>query len=171
MPIAIFNDVKLYYEEAGSGQPLVLVHGSWTDHHSWDLVAPSFAERFRVITYDRRGYSQSERPAGQGSLHVHVADLAALIEGQGLGKAANTVADVAQTSASGVVQAVDEYSLPVLTQCAIWGAGGAIAGALLRALRGAMRKGPPRWPRRASILPRPSPLSSRAPGPQPGRRD
>ncbi len=40
MPTALFNGVKLYYEEAGSGQPLILVHGSWTDHHSWDLVAP-----------------------------------------------------------------------------------------------------------------------------------
>ena len=50
MPTAVFNGVKLYYEEAGSGQPLVLVHGSWTDHHSWDLVAPSLAERFRVVS-------------------------------------------------------------------------------------------------------------------------
>ncbi len=87
MPTAVFNGVKLYYEEAGSGQPLVLVHGSWTDHHSWDLVAPSLAERFRVVTYDRRGHSQSERPAGQGSVHEDVADLAALIEGLGLAPA------------------------------------------------------------------------------------
>ncbi len=84
MATAVFSGVKLYYEEAGSGQPLVLVHGSWTDHHSWDLVAPSLAERYRVVTYDRRGHSQSERPAGQGSVHEDVADLAALIEGLGL---------------------------------------------------------------------------------------
>lgn len=87
MPTAIFNGVKLYYEQVGSGQPLVLVHGSWTDHHSWDLVAPSLAERFRVVTYDRRGHSQSERPARQGSIHEDVADLAALIEGLGLAPA------------------------------------------------------------------------------------
>ncbi len=84
MSTAVFNGVKLYYEEAGSGQPLVLVHGSWTDHHSWDLVAPSLAERFRVVTYDRRGHSRSERPAGQGSVHEDMADLADLIEGLGL---------------------------------------------------------------------------------------
>ena len=83
MPNGTFNGVKLYYEEEGSGDPLVLVHGSWIDHHSWDLVVPSFAKNFRVISYDRRGHSQSERPAGDGSLDEDVADLAAVIEKQG----------------------------------------------------------------------------------------
>ena len=87
MPTALFNGVKLYYEESGSGQPLVLVHGSWTDLRSWDLVVPSLAERFRVVTYDRRGHSRSERPAGQGSVHEDVADLAAVIESLGLAPA------------------------------------------------------------------------------------
>ena len=87
MPTAVFNGVKLYYEEAGSGQPLVLVHGSWTDLRSWDMVVPSLAERFRVVTYDRRGHSRSERPAGQGSVHEDVADLAAVIESLGLAPA------------------------------------------------------------------------------------
>lgn len=87
MPTALFNGVKLYYEEAGSGQPLILVHGSWTDHHSWNLVAPSLAKRFRVVIYDRRGHSQSERPTGQGSLDEDVADLAALTRDLGLAPA------------------------------------------------------------------------------------
>ena len=83
MPTAVFNGVKLYFEDAGSGQPVVLVHGSWTDHYSWDQVTPSLAERFRVVSYDRRGHSQSERPSSQGSVHEDVADLAALIEDGG----------------------------------------------------------------------------------------
>jgi pimeloyl-ACP methyl ester carboxylesterase len=45
------------------------------------------AESFRVLTYDRRGHSQSERPAGQGSVREDVADLAALIEHLGLAPA------------------------------------------------------------------------------------
>ncbi len=80
MPSSVINGVELRFDDAGSGQPLVLVHGSWTDRRSWDLVAPSLADRFRVVTYDRRGHSQSERPPGQGSVHEDVADLAALIE-------------------------------------------------------------------------------------------
>ena len=87
MPEGIFNGVRLFYEEAGSGDPLVLVHGSWMDHHTWDQLAPSLAERFRVVSYDRRGHSQSERPPGQGSVREDVADLAALIEDRGLAPA------------------------------------------------------------------------------------
>ena len=83
MATGVFNGAKLYYEEAGSGEPLVMVHGSWTDHHSWGQVAPRLSEHFRVITYDRRGHSQSERPATQGSVHEDAADLAAVIEGLG----------------------------------------------------------------------------------------
>jgi pimeloyl-ACP methyl ester carboxylesterase len=67
--------------------PLVLVHGSWVSHHSWDLIVPRLAESFRVLTYDRRGHSESERPTGQGSVREDVADLAALIEHLGLAPA------------------------------------------------------------------------------------
>jgi pimeloyl-ACP methyl ester carboxylesterase len=58
----------------------VFVHGSWVDHHSWDAVVPALSQSFRVLTYDRRGHSQSERPTAQGSAREDVADLAALIK-------------------------------------------------------------------------------------------
>lgn len=79
MAIARVNDVDLFHELTGTGPPLVLVHGSWVDHHSWDAVAPALAESYRVLCYDRRGHSQSERRAGPGSVREDVADLAALI--------------------------------------------------------------------------------------------
>jgi pimeloyl-ACP methyl ester carboxylesterase len=74
------NDVELYSEEHGAGDPLVLVHGHWVDHHSWDAVVPAFAESFRVIAYDRRGHSRSERPSGPVMRRQNEDDLAALIE-------------------------------------------------------------------------------------------
>jgi pimeloyl-ACP methyl ester carboxylesterase len=80
MPSAPVNGVEIHHELAGSGEPLVLVHGSWGDHTSWRFVAPSFSEHFKVLTYDRRGHSKSERPPGQGSFSEDAADLAALIE-------------------------------------------------------------------------------------------
>jgi pimeloyl-ACP methyl ester carboxylesterase len=61
------NGVELYYELSGSGEPLVLVHGSWGDHHNWDAVAGSPAQSFQVLTFDRRGHSASERPAGKAA--------------------------------------------------------------------------------------------------------
>ncbi len=80
MPVARVNGVKLYYELSGSGDPLVLVHGSWVDHHSWDPVVGLLARSFRVLAYDRRGHSESERSDGQGSVFEDADDLAALIE-------------------------------------------------------------------------------------------
>src|SRR5262245_5439175 len=80
MPIDVFNGVHLYSELQGDrGAPLVLVHGSWGDHHNWDAVVPALARTFRVLSYDRRGHSQSERVATPGTIEEDVADLAALI--------------------------------------------------------------------------------------------
>jgi pimeloyl-ACP methyl ester carboxylesterase len=88
MATANVNGVRLFCEVSGTGKvPLVLVHGSWGSHHNWDLVVPALAESFRVLTYDRRGHSESDRPPEQGSVREDVADLAALIEHLGLGPA------------------------------------------------------------------------------------
>lgn len=88
MPTTTLNSVQLYWELTGnSGEPLVFVHGSWIDHHNWDPVVPILAQSFRVLTYDRRGHSKSERPASPGSIHEDAADLAALIEQLGLAPA------------------------------------------------------------------------------------
>ena len=87
MSAARVNGVELYYELNGSGEPLVLVHGSWGDHHNWDPVVSALAESFRVLAYDRRGHSASERPAGQGSVFDDADDLAGLIDELGLGPA------------------------------------------------------------------------------------
>ena len=88
MPTAKVNGVQLFYELTGDGAvPLVLVHGSWDSHHDWDPVVPRLAESFRVLAYDRRGHSQSERPSAAGSVREDVADLAALLEHLGLAPA------------------------------------------------------------------------------------
>jgi pimeloyl-ACP methyl ester carboxylesterase len=85
--IARVDGLDLFYELSGDGAPLVLVHGSWTSHRSWDLLVPRLAGSFRVLRYDRRGHSASGRPSGQGSVRQDVADLAALIEQLGLAPA------------------------------------------------------------------------------------
>jgi pimeloyl-ACP methyl ester carboxylesterase len=84
MPIETINGVKLFIEEFGSGDALVLVHGSWADHMEWPFIVPGLAPRFRVVVYDRRGHSQSERLPTQGSVREDVADLAAIIERAGV---------------------------------------------------------------------------------------
>lgn len=81
MPISRINGIRIYWEINGTaGDPLVMVHGSWGDNQNWASVVPALSRSFRVLTYDRRGHSRSERPAGQGSIREDVADLAALLE-------------------------------------------------------------------------------------------
>jgi pimeloyl-ACP methyl ester carboxylesterase len=88
MPIDRINDVNLYWELNGDrGEPLVLVHGSWGDHHNWDGVVGELSKVFRVITYDRRGHSQSERKEAQGNLEEDAADLVALVKHAGIAPA------------------------------------------------------------------------------------
>ncbi len=80
MPEAEANGTQLYYELHGGGEPLALVHGAWVDSTAWRSVVPGLAENFRVLIYDRRGHSRSERPATQGSFDEDGDDLAALLE-------------------------------------------------------------------------------------------
>lgn len=81
------NGVELFCEAGGDGDPLVLVHGSWGDHETWSQVVHPLALRFRVLVYDRRGHSQSERPPGPGSRFEDEEDLAALMETLGFAPA------------------------------------------------------------------------------------
>jgi pimeloyl-ACP methyl ester carboxylesterase len=80
MPETEANGVRLYYEIHGSGEPLVLVHGSWVDATRWRFVVPGLAESFHVLVYDRRGHSRSERPDAPGNVDEDGDDLAALLE-------------------------------------------------------------------------------------------
>jgi len=87
MPFQSINNVSLYYEINGRGEPLVMVHGSWGDHHNWAPVVPLLSQSFRVVTFDRRGHSQSETAPGQGSSAEDADDLGALIDQLDLGPA------------------------------------------------------------------------------------
>ena len=69
----------------GSGEPVVLVHGSWSDHTTWIAVQPLLAAGHRTVAYDRRGHSRSGPADGLGSRRVHEDDLVALIVELGLG--------------------------------------------------------------------------------------
>jgi pimeloyl-ACP methyl ester carboxylesterase len=56
------DGVQLYYEEAGSGTPVVFVHEFAGDHRSWEPQMRHFSRRHRCIAYNARGYAPSEVP-------------------------------------------------------------------------------------------------------------
>src|SRR6476469_2554221 len=57
------NGVQIAYETAGSGFPLLLMHGFPRSRLTWKKVMPALSERFTVVAADRRGYGDSEHPA------------------------------------------------------------------------------------------------------------
>ena len=62
MPLAPVNGIELYYEEHGSGFPLVFSHEFAGDYRSWNQQVNFFSRRYRVITYNARGYPPSDVP-------------------------------------------------------------------------------------------------------------
>jgi len=63
MPHALADDgVKLYYEETGSGTPIVFVHEFAGDHRSWEPQVRFFCRGYRCVTYSARGYPPSDVP-------------------------------------------------------------------------------------------------------------
>lgn len=78
------NGVELYYEREGAGDRIALTHGAWTDSRTWRQMVDRLADRFEVVTWDRRGHSRSE-DGPPGGVRQDAADLAALIEGLGDG--------------------------------------------------------------------------------------
>src|SRR5499427_7757375 len=60
------DGVKLYYEETGSGIPIVFVHEFAGDHRAWEPQVRFFSRRYRCITYNARGYPPSDVPKDAG---------------------------------------------------------------------------------------------------------
>jgi non-heme chloroperoxidase len=73
--------IELYYEDHGSGRPVVLIHGYPLSGRAWDKQVPVLLDdRRRVITYDRRGFGKSSQPTTGYDYDTFAADLATLLE-------------------------------------------------------------------------------------------
>ncbi len=70
MPVTNANGTQLYYEVRGSGPNLLLIHGTNLDAGCYDVMADVLANDFTVVTYDRRGYSRSPKPADWKSTSI-----------------------------------------------------------------------------------------------------
>lgn len=75
------TDIELYYEDHGTGQPVVLIHGYPLDGHSWELQARELLDAgYRVITYDRRGFGASSKVGTGYDYDTFAADLNTVLE-------------------------------------------------------------------------------------------
>ncbi|MBG6237456.1 peroxiredoxin [Mycetocola sp. CAN_C7] len=75
------TNIDLYYEDHGSGQAVVLIHGYPLDGHSWEKQSAALlGAGYRVITYDRRGFGQSSQPTVGYDFDTFAADLNTVLE-------------------------------------------------------------------------------------------
>jgi pimeloyl-ACP methyl ester carboxylesterase len=84
MPYAEVNGIRMYYEEAGRGSPLVLLHGGTGalafPESGWGALLPRLAARHRALSVEHRGHGRTANPAGRLSYRQIAEDLGAFIE-------------------------------------------------------------------------------------------
>lgn len=74
------SDIELYYEDHGSGRPVVLIHGYPLSGASWERQVPVLLDAgYRVVTYDRRGFGKSSQPSTGYNYDTFAADLRKLV--------------------------------------------------------------------------------------------
>ncbi|GAA4374987.1 alpha/beta hydrolase [Hymenobacter koreensis] len=79
------NDVNIFYQDWGQGDPVVLIHGWPADHQMWEHQSHALAHYGkRAIAYDRRGFGKSDKPWGKYDYDTLAADLNAILEGLNL---------------------------------------------------------------------------------------
>ena len=89
MALAPIDGIELYYEEHGTGTPVVFCHEFAGDHRSWAPQVRFFARRYATVTFSARGYPPSSVPTDDASYSEerHVEDVYALIKHLGIEKA------------------------------------------------------------------------------------
>ena len=75
--LANIDSAQIYYETAGKGMPLVMIHAGVADSRQWNNEFAFFAQNYQVIRYDMRGYGKSEPVDGEFS---HMSDLISLLD-------------------------------------------------------------------------------------------
>ena len=132
MPFMVKDGFRLYYEDTGGPGPTVLfLHGAGGNHLSWWQQVPVFAEEYRCVTVDQRGFGQSPDVAGGPGPAALGADALALLNHLGIAQAALVAQSMGGWAAVGAaVQAPERFWAIVLANTV-----GNLSNAELGALR------------------------------------
>lgn len=87
MPTAPSNGIDVYYEEHGSGEPLLLIMGLAGDSLAWLFQRDAFAAHYRTVVFDNRGVGRTSKPDGPYSIAQMADDAAGLMEALDIGRA------------------------------------------------------------------------------------
>lgn len=87
MPQIKANGINIYYEEQGTGEPLLLIMGFTVSSIGWHWNIPTFAKSFRTIAFDNRGVGQSDKPDIPYSMAMFADDTVGVLDALGIERA------------------------------------------------------------------------------------
>jgi 3-oxoadipate enol-lactonase len=87
MPYVQVNDIQMYYEIHGDGEPLVLIVGLGTDISEWDGIIRWLAQTYKVLAFDNRGAGRTDKPDTRYSIEMMAHDTAGLMQTLGIQQA------------------------------------------------------------------------------------
>ena len=82
--IAELNDINIYYEIHGKGEPLLLIEGLGYSSWMWFKQIPELSKNYKVIVFDNRGVGRSDKPDSEYSIEMMADDTAALLKSLGV---------------------------------------------------------------------------------------
>lgn len=116
MPKIKVNDIEMYYETYGQGEPLVFIAGFSADHFCWHEVFEHFTDKYQIILLDNRGAGQTDVPKGPYSIEQMADDVAVLCE-----KLDVTSAHFTGNSMGGYIVQMLAYRHPTLVKSLVIG--------------------------------------------------
>src|SRR6266567_1513059 len=87
MPYVKVNDINMYYEIHGDGEPLVLIVGLATDISEWDAIIGWLAKKYKVLAFDNRGAGRTDKPDAHYSIEMMANDTVGLMQTLGIEQA------------------------------------------------------------------------------------
>jgi 3-oxoadipate enol-lactonase len=87
MPYVRVNDIQVYYELQGDGEPLALIVGLGTGISEWDVIIRWLANKYQVLAFDNRGAGRTDKPDIPYSIEMMAEDTAGLIQALGIKQA------------------------------------------------------------------------------------
>jgi 3-oxoadipate enol-lactonase len=114
MPTVRVNDITMYYEIHGEGEPVVLIAGLNSDHALYRGIIPRLAESYQVVAFDNRGVGQTDKPDIPYSIDMMADDTAGLLNALGI-----TQAHILGTSMGGRIAAALTLQHPQLVKSLI----------------------------------------------------
>ena len=87
MPYVDVNNIKMFYEKKGHGEPLLLINGLSANHKTWDKIENELAEHFTLILPDNRGSGKTSQPESDYTIEQMASDTVELMNAIGIDSA------------------------------------------------------------------------------------